>query len=344
MTGRTAEPAGTAKMSCLRKAGTFCAAAVLLASLLLSGCGSKAEAALRFDDSVSSSAQAGSGMDFADGTGRDVSVKTCSRVVSLYGSFAEAWMLAGGTLAGTTEDAVRERQLSLGEDVSIVGTVKDPNLEEILSISPDFVILSSEIAAQVSLDSALTGAGVPHAYFSGNTFDSYLSMLRIFCTMTGRDDLYQKNGLDVRKQIDSVLENVPSSGESGPSVLLLRACSDGCEARGGDSIAGAILQDLGARNTEEQNASASAEFSMEQMITDDPEYILITVMGKEDGAKAYFSGKFESDPAWSGLRAVREGHCIFLPKDLFQYKPNARWGESYEYLAELLYPDTGSAQ
>ena len=28
------------------------------------------------------------------------------RVVSLYGSFAEAWILAGGQLVGVTEDAV----------------------------------------------------------------------------------------------------------------------------------------------------------------------------------------------------------------------------------------------
>jgi hypothetical protein len=92
------------------------------------------------------------------------------RVVSLYGSFAEAWMLSGGTLVGATQDAVDERHLDLGEDVSIVGTVKEPNLEEILALSPDFVILSSQIPAQVKLHQSLTDAGIPHAYFSGETF------------------------------------------------------------------------------------------------------------------------------------------------------------------------------
>jgi len=27
-----------------------------------------------------------------------------------------------------------------------------------------------------------------------------------------------------------------------------------------------------------------------------------------------------------------------LNKELFHYKPNARWGESYEILANILYP------
>ena len=44
-----------------------------------------------------------------------------------------------------------------------------------------------------------------------------------------------------------------------------------------------------------------------------------------------------SDPAWHTLTAVKEGRVEVLPKDLFHYKPNARWGESYQMLAELMY-------
>lgn len=34
-----------------------------------------------------------------------------------------------------------------------------------------------------------------------------------------------------------------------------------------------------------------------------------------------------------------EQKYYYLPKDLFQYKPNAKWYDAYLYLAELLYPD-----
>jgi iron complex transport system substrate-binding protein len=36
---------------------------------------------------------------------------------------------------------------------------------------------------------------------------------------------------------------------------------------------------------------------------------------------------------------VKSGNFAILPKDLFHYKPNAKWGESYAYLAKLLYPE-----
>ena len=37
-----------------------------------------------------------------------------------------------------------------------------------------------------------------------------------------------------------------------------------------------------------------------------------------------------SNPAWSGLRAVREGRFYTLEHELYNLKPNARWGEAYE--------------
>ena len=61
------------------------------------------------------------------------------RVVSLYGSFSEAWLQAGGTLVGVTDDAVNERGLEL-PDAQIIGTNKAPNLELVMALEPDWVI------------------------------------------------------------------------------------------------------------------------------------------------------------------------------------------------------------
>ena len=62
----------------------------------------------------------------------------------------------------------------------------------------------------------------------------------------------------------------------------------------------------------------------------------ITTMGDESAGTAYMDSLI-SDPVWQTLTAVKEGRVHQLPKELFQYKPNARWGEAYAYLIELLY-------
>jgi iron complex transport system substrate-binding protein len=45
------------------------------------------------------------------------------------------------------------------------------------------------------------------------------------------------------------------------------------------------------------------------------------------------------NPAWSSLKAVQNGQYYVLDKRLYNQKPNARWGEAYEKLADILYPD-----
>lgn len=303
-----------------------------LAALLLTGCGGPETPEAGETSELPSQA-----ISFTDALGHEVTVEHWDTVVSLYGSFAETWMLAGGELAGATSDAVEERQLNL-ENAAIVGSVKEPNLEEIIALQPDFVILAADIAPQAKLHEALTQAEIPHAYYRTDTFEEYLAMLEQFCTMTGRQDLYAQNGLAVQEQIEEILAAV--EGQPSPTALLIRAYSTGAKAKGEDNLAGIILRDLGADNLVSRHESLLEELSMEEIIAADPDWIFVTTMGSSDeAAMAYMSSTFENDPAWAGLSAVKNGQYVLLPRDLFHYKPNARWGESYAYLAEILYPD-----
>ena len=62
-------------------------------------------------------------------------------------------------------------------------------------------------------------------------------------------------------------------------------------------------------------------------------------MGDEDEALRALENSLLKNPAWQSLSAVQQDHYFVLPKELFHYKPNARWAESYAYLAKLLNPD-----
>ena len=297
----------------------FC---LLLTFLILTGC--------------TASPAGTAAITFTDDLGYSVCLESWDRVVSLYGSFGETWLLAGGTLIGTTRDALSERALPLGEDVALVGSVKEPNLEQILALDPDFVILSADTANQVKLHDALTQAGIPHAYYRVDTLQQYLTMLEQFCTMTGREDLYEEKGLAVQQQITDVLEAV--RGETPSEVLLLRCYSTGVKAKGTDNLAGTMLQDLGAQNIADQTDSLLENLSLEAIVAADPAHIFLSTMGSEEAALAYFSEHWACNPAWEGLSAVQNGKVTVLPKALFHYKPNDHWGESYAYLAKILYP------
>ena len=290
-------------------------------------------------ESASSQLESAGEVSITDSNGSQITLDTSApRVVAAYGSFAEAWLLAGGQLCGVTQDALEQRDLGLPEDIAVVGTVKEPNAEEIIALEPDLVLLASDITAQAEIRDVLENAGLACAFFQVDTFADYAFMMEQLCAITGREDLYEENVTQVGQQIEEAQANAALSS-TRPNVLLIRAFSTGIKAKTDDELAGAILKDLGAHNIADDHPSMLEDLSLEEVIAADPDYIFVTTMGDEQKALDYLNGLIQQNPAWSELSAVKEDRYIVLPKDLFHYKPNNRWGESYQYLGEILYPE-----
>lgn len=303
----------------------FCA--LLLFSLLLSLPACAASPAPEEPDGVA----------LRDVNGSTVRLRPESRLVFGEASLAECWLLAGGMPVGVPLDAIEERALPLAADTAAVGTVKSPDLEKIAALEPDYVVLSADLSAHAQLKDSLEQMGIPCGYFRLDSFEDYRELMAQFCAVTGRADLYEENVLSVEMGIAALRDKLPEA--PGLSALLLRAYSTGMKAKTDDNPAGKILKDFGLENPAESNPSLLEELSIEKIILDDPDYIFVMTMGSETEAREYLRANVESDPAWSGLSAVKNGRYIILPQELFHYKPNDRWDDSYEYLAKIIYPD-----
>lgn len=129
--------------------------------------------------------------------------------------------------------------------------------------------------------------------------------------------------------------------ENQPDILFVRAGSSAkvTKAKTADNhfVCG-MLKELGTFNIAEKAPVLLDGLSTEEILLSDPDFILFTTMGDEEAGAAYMQSLVE-DPVWQTLTAVKEGRVYQLPKELFQYKPNARWAEAYAYLIELLYGD-----
>ena len=98
-----------------------------------------------------------------------------------------------------------------------------------------------------------------------------------------------------------------------------------------------MLKELGTYNIAENAPVLLDGLSQEEILLENPDYIFYFHHGQGGGRKSLYGQR----PPGRGLAAsdaVREGRYAYLPKDLFQFKPNKRWGEAYQYLADLLYP------
>lgn len=341
-------------LSGMIKRVSFCAAAFIFSAALMTGCGKSARASedvmdsLATDVIVESNAgepaalmeqnYGGNGLSyqFTDDLGREVTVESADRVACLLGSFTDTWLLAGGDVIAAVDDSWDNQKLHLDESVVNLGSSMNPDIEPIIASAPDFVIASGQTKGQLELEEQLEQAGIAVAYFNVSNFDEYLHMLDICTDITGRKDLYEENGLKVSEEIEEVVKRADGSA---PTVLYLRASSTSVKAKGSSgSVGSEILYQLGCVNIADSDDSLLEELSMEAIIAADPDYIFVVPYGNDmDAAMQIIDEQLLKNPAWTSLTAVRNGNYYVLDKELYHLKPNARWGEAYKGLADILY-------
>jgi ABC-type Fe3+-hydroxamate transport system substrate-binding protein len=275
---------------------------------------------------------------FTDSLGRNVTLQSRpQRVAAISGSYAHIWQLAGGELAAATQDAWEDDRLDLGEQVTDIGSLKAPSVETILEQNIDFILLSSKIAEHMQVADQLEKLGIACAYFEVEVFEDYLDMLKICTDITDRPDLYEQNGAEIQAQIEAAAAR--SQGEAPPTVLLVRAHSTGVRVLNSRNMTGAMLKELGCVNIADQDGALLENLSIEKIIEQNPDFIFFVTMGaSEEKALQSMQSALEDNPAFSSLSAVKNKRYMQLPKALFHLKPNNRWGESYEFLADILYP------
>lgn len=302
---------------------------ILIGSLFLTGCGAPAAPAVSTQSSETA-------VTFTDALGRSVTVDSPRRVACLIGSFADIWCLAGGKeqLVAAADDTWTQFDLGLSDEVVNLGGVKEPNLELLLAAQPDLVIASSNTGAQVELLDSFEEMGLNVAYFMVASFDEYLEMLKLCTRITGREENYQRYGSELLAQVDAARAKADGSA---PRVLYVRATGSSCKVKNSrDSVLGEMLADLGCVNI--ADSGLLEELSMEVILQEDPDHIFVVLQGSDPSkAEALLEKTLLSNPAWTMLTAVKEGRFHVTDPDLYNLKPNERWGEAYEKLSDILY-------
>lgn len=303
-------------------------ACIFICILLLSGCGAKPQPEKEDDTHT-----------FTDSTGAEVTAERNPETVAvLLSSLADVWVTAGGsvdiTVGETVERGFADETAVLVDD----GAGKTINLERLIASRPDLVIYSAEIAGQAECAASLRAAGIPTAGFRVDNLGDYLLLLDICTELTGREDLARNHGTEMARRVEDLVSEARNREEQ-PTILFVRAGSSAKYTKAKtaeNNFVCEMLDTLGTVNIADAAPILLDGLSTEEILLADPDFILYTTMGDEESGRAYMESLL-SDPVWSTLTAVREGRVHQLPKDLFQYKPNSRWDEAYEYLIDLLY-------
>lgn len=275
---------------------------------------------------------------FKDSEQRDVILeKKPQKVAVLFSSYAEMWTLAGGEVSITVGESV-ERGFADANTVLVdSGAGKTIDREILVASAPDFVIASADIAAQAELAGYLDSVGIPCALFRVDSFYDYADVMDVLCAITERDDLYEKNVTKIADEIENILNSVDKS--RAPRIIFVRCGSSASSTKAKnaeENFVCKMIAELGGINIADEAPELCDGLSLEAILTAQPEKMLISTMGNEQKSREYMDSVLKSEP-WQALGAVKNQDYVYLGKELFQFKPNARWAEAYKFLAEYLY-------
>ncbi len=275
-------------------------------------------------------------VSFTDALGNNVSLTiNPERVVTLSNNWHDLWYDCGGVAVGRVDEQLCALRNEEAAAVEIIGDSHEVSLEAVLAKEPDLVIVSNADQA-----AALQEAGVEYLYYDYDNFEGFLETLELYTILTDRPDLYEQWASDNIQRVNTVRE-ICAEQTPAQIVMLLPHATSGIYALRNRGFLGSLLEDMNTINVAFQDGEGDGKnfvISMEELLKLDPQFIL-SRGGSGDGSVETATAIYETNPLWFELTAVKEGRFHHLPSELFLYKANVRYGEAYEYLAQILYPD-----
>ncbi len=277
-----------------------------------------------------------------DAFGDEVTIsKNPERAIVNYTSMLGIWYLAGGTAIGRPDTRSGTGVPPEAMDIQTTGHVASPNTEVVISLQPDLVILSSSMDNHKNLREVLQANDIESLMLSYEHYEDFENLMDLFARINNDPDVLNRVVPQIREQVASVRERF--EGREPVKFLSLFASARDVSAETDAAHTARMAGLLGGENIVEQSLFGEGQsrvtLSMERILERDPDIILVTTMGSLDSIQEKMREDLESNEAWAGLRAVREGNVVYLPNEYFLYKPNDSWPDAFEYLGEVLYSE-----
>ena len=313
----------------------------------------KAELRAKFLEKADQVVVEADSVTFEDASSETVTIqKNPQKTVNLYGSFTTLWYEAGGTVAGCIggDSAITLYQEYIGRDitqdegVTVVATSssgKKWNVESIIAQQPDLIICSTAMSGYSTIQAPAEAAGIPVIAMSYNDFSDYLKWFKVFCNLNSQEELWDTVAMPALDSVVEILAKCPT--EDTPKVFSMFSGAESLQANTTNTVVGEMIEEMNAVNIvdEWENASGAErlDINLETVYAADPDIIVVQCHAGAEAAQQQIQELYGENPVWQSLRAVQEGQVYYLEKELFHNKPNSRFAEAYQKLAEILYPD-----
>jgi iron complex transport system substrate-binding protein len=267
---------------------------------------------------------------FTDEVGRKVEIKgPPQRIVSVAPSVTETLFALGlgDRLVGVSSYCQFPPEASRKEKV---GGYINPSLEKIVALQPDLVIGIAEGDLKTFVDK-LAGLQIPVYITNPKDVAGVVASMENIGRITFSFESAGKITRRMKERIEAVEAKV--RGLPRPRVLHVLNF-DPLLSAGKGTFVDDLIRLAGGRNIAEKASGKYPRFSMEEVLAQDPEVIILASMKSQDP----LNEERRQWERWKTLSAVRRGRIVVLDPDLI-HRPSPRIVDGLEEMARALHPE-----
>lgn len=300
----------------------FVMLSILLLVVMISGCAAKE------NDGTQGA------INLEDGLGRQVTLTgPAQRIVSLSPSVTEILFAIGAGEQVIGRDSFSNYPAEAQSIQDVGGSMGNYSFETIASLQPDLVI-AAEINTPEQVR-ALEDLGLTVYYLSNPvTLDGIYGLLETVGDLSGHQDEAAALNIELRERVNAVVEKL-AGVEEKPVVFYELDGSDPAKpwTPGPGTFVDELIRAAGGENAAAGLTSAWAQISIEELLVQDPDII---VLG--DSIWGMTAEQVADRAGWDTLSAVKEGNIYPFNDDLVS-RPGPRLVDGLEELARLIHPE-----
>lgn len=217
------------------------------------------------------------------------------------------------------------------QDLPKVGSSFAPSLESLAGLAPDLVLTLEHEQFNSDMDSL----GITYFVWSPEDIDGILANIELIGAITDSIDEAEALLESMEERIANVEERV--EGVSPVSVFFIIDATDPALpwTAGPGSFIDALITMAGGNNVAGEASVAWAQFSIEEVVSADPDVIVVQTMF--GGIPTISIEDLEAHPIWGELSAVKQGNVCLIDGDLVS-RSGPRIVEGLEALARVIHP------
>ena len=211
-----------------------------------------------------------------------------------------------------------------------VGGYITPSLEKIIALRPDLVIGTADGNLKSFVDK-LSGLGIPIYISNPRSVSEVITAIRHIGEVTFSQSATQKVVDSMKRKMETVREKV--QGRPRPRVLHVLAY-DPLISSGKGTFVDDLIRFAGGINIAENAEGKHPRYSMEEVIAQDPEVIILSSMKSKDP----LADQRQWWERWKEISAVRFGRIYVIDSDRI-LRPSPRIVDGLEEVARAIHPE-----